>query len=355
MLADLVSEKYFAALSDWLLWLVAIGSIPILVYGADRAVGGAVRLAAALGMSKIIIGATVVSLGTTSPECFVSVTAAFEGKPGLALANGVGSIICDTALIFGLCCCIKRLPKDKFILKRHGWLQLGAGALLVAVVVVLAVARGGITGVVIPRPVGVAFVVLLGVYLYLSVRWAKAHPQVIRQEAQAAPKPAHRIRRAMGNLGMIIVGLAAVVFGANMLVGSVSRLCLRYHVPPNVMGVTLVAFGTSLPELVTAIVAIVRGHPELLVGNVIGADILNVLFVIGASASAVPLRVPEEFFFIHLPVMMVALVLLRLFIFHRGETFRRWHGVPLLLVFAGYYAALLALVMAGKLEYTPMH
>ena len=256
MLADIISERYFAALSDWLLWLVAIGSIPVLVYGADRAVGGAVRLAAALGMSKVIIGATVVSLGTTSPECFVSVTAAFEGKPGLALANGVGSIICDTALIFGLGCCITRLPKDKFILKRHGWLQLGAGGLLVVVITALAIAKGGITGVVIPRLVGVAFVVLLGVYLYLSVRWAKRHPQLLSPEVQAEAKAKRRAGPAMRNLAVVGVGLAAVVFGANMLVGSVSQLCLRYHVPPNVMGVTLVAFGTSLPELVTAIAAI---------------------------------------------------------------------------------------------------
>jgi cation:H+ antiporter len=137
MLADLIPESFFRSLeadSSWVLWLLALGAMGVLVFGADRTVTAAVRLASALGMSKVIIGATVVSLGTTSPEAFTSVTAAFQGRPGLALGNGVGSIICDTALVFGSCCLLRRLPLNRFVLNRHGWLQLGAGTLLTIVV-----------------------------------------------------------------------------------------------------------------------------------------------------------------------------------------------------------------------------
>ena len=153
---------------------------------------------------------------------------------------------------------------------------------------------------------------------------------------------------------VLAMGLVMVIGGAQVMVGSVGELCGRYGVPPDVLAVTLVAFGTSLPELATAIASIVKGHPELLVGNIIGADILNVLFVIGASATAVPLEVPAAFFYLHLPVMMVALVLFRLFVFGRGGRFRRWEGIPLLAVFGGYYAILLILVITGVLEYSPL-
>jgi cation:H+ antiporter len=312
----------------------------------------AVRLAKAIGMSTVIIGATVVSLGTTSPEAFVSVTAAIKGNGGLSLGNGVGSIICDTALIFGLCCCIVRLPKDRFILRRHGWLQLGSGVLLAVVLLTLAWINGGFTGVVIPRFVGVIFLALLVGYMWISVRWARQHPtELSEHEQQVADTPtgAAIVGRSVIEL---IVGLALVLVGSNVLIGSVEVLAIRVGVPPNILAVTLVAFGTSLPELVTGITSIVKGHPELLIGNVIGADILNVLFVVGASAAAVPLHVPIEFYYLHIPVMLLALVLLRTFIWAKGPTFRRGQGIWLLLVFLGYYAIMLTMVLTGYLQYS---
>jgi len=336
MTAALISQEFFHGFqqSEPMLWLMAVGGIAMLVFGADRTVTSAAKLASVLGMSKVLIGATVVSLGTTSPEAAVSVNAAFKGDPGLALGNGVGSIICDTALIFGLACCLVRLPKDRFVLSRHGWLQFGAGALLTAVLLGLWALAGDISNVVIPRGVGVVFLLLLVVYLYLSVRWARQHPEIIPQEAKEKIKEDHKPLRALGNLLLLIAGLALVVFGSEVLVGSVRVICQKHQVPEAVIAVTFVAFGTSLPELATAITAIVRGHPELLVGNVIGADILNVLFVVGASATAVPLKVDPVFFYFLLPVMMAVLILLRVFIFSRGDVFRRWQGVPLLAVYA---------------------
>ncbi len=342
-LASLVPEAFFQTRVEVLLWLIAVGAIAVLVFGAHYAVSAAVKLAKTLGMSPVLIGATVVSLGTTSPEAVVSVRAAIGGDPGLAMGNGIGSIICDTALIFGLCCLMTRLPLDRFVLSRHGWLQLGSGVLLTACALGFWAASGDINKVFLPQWVGIAFLGLLVGYLYLSMRWARQHPELVPKDARdASVSFNHRLRQGLVNLAVLAIGLGMVVGASDMLVGSIDEICQRHDVPEAVLAVTLVAFGTSLPELVTAIAAISKGHPELLVGNIIGADILNVLFVIGASATATPdgLHVEPMFFYLLLPAMMIVLLLLRGYIFLSGTTFKRWQGVPLLIVYIAFIVVL---------------
>lgn len=345
MIASLVPDAVFTNIPyTWVLWIIAVAGIGLLVVGADRAVSSAVRLAAVLGLSPVIIGATVVSLGTTTPETVVSVRAALGGDPELSLGNGVGSIICDTALIFGLGAVLTRLPLDRFILRRHGWLQFGAGALLTVVALLLWLVAGSIDRVVIPRWIGATFVALLVGYLYISVRWARQHPEIVLAEVPAGesgkPRDRAAVAGALVSLLILAAGLALVVLGSDLLIGSVREISLRYQVPKAVLAVTLVAFGTSVPELATAIVSIVKGHAELLVGNIIGADILNVLFVIGLSAAAVPLQVTPVFYQLLLPVMMLVLLMFRVFIHTSSRTFARWHGVPLLLVYAAFIVVL---------------
>ena len=342
MMAELIAPEFFEHLgsqSELLLWLLSAVSMAMLVYGADRAVTAAASLAAAAGLSKVVIGATVVSLGTTSPEAAVSVGAAMHGNPGLALGNGVGSIICDTALIFGLCCCLVRLPKDRFILNRHGWVQFGCGALLVATSLGLWAFSGDINAVQIPRAVGFVFLALLVGYLVMCVRWSAEREVVVAHggsRMHAAGRPPVPAQRKLLCLLLLVAGLALVVCGSELLIGSMKDICRRHRVPPAVMAVTFVALGTSLPELVTAVTAIRKGHADLLVGNIIGADILNVLFVIGASAAATPLKVEPVFFTLLLPTMMVVLVLLRFYGLSREDRFKRWHGVPLLAVYVAF-------------------
>lgn len=336
VLANLVPESFFQGIpveSNWLLWVMLFGAIPPLVFGADLAVSGAVRLARSLGMSKVIVGATIVSLGTTSPETFTSVTAALSGEQGagLALGNAVGSVICNTALVFGLCCVLRPLPMNRFVLYRHGVLKVGSGLLLTATVLILAAVHGSFTGVVLHRWIGVGLLVLLAGYLYISVVWARQHPEILPDEAdvQVDPKSAGGVAGVSGL--KVLAGLALVIAGSNVMVGSVLELAQnRYGVDPDLLAVTVVAFGTSLPELVTAVTAVRRGHGDLAVGNVIGADILNILFVVGASATAVPLKVPIAFFQLHLPMMMLAMGLMAAFIYTNKTTFKRWQGLPLL-------------------------
>ncbi len=346
LLAGLLPETLYAPpRSEIWLWLYAIVSIVVLIVGADRAVSAAARLAKSLGMSAVLIGATVVSLGTTTPEAVVSLQAAIDGNPGLALGNSVGSIICNMALIFGLACLLTRLPLNRNVIRTQAWLQFGAGALLTGVVVVL----GGLAGwdmssIYIPRIVGVAFLVLLVVYLVASARRMKRHPVLIAKQAAVAVQGHRRARRVPILLGTMAFGLAMIVLGSDLLIGSVSEIATRHHMPTAILAVTLVALGTSLPELATAIASILKGHPDLLVGNVIGANILNVLFVVGIAITAAPdpLQVQPIFCQFLLPVMLLVLMCMALYVSGKNKTFRRWQGVPLLAIYVAFIVVLVA-------------
>ncbi len=333
-LAGILPAAFYNDQQTWALWIVFLVALAALVWGAERTVSSAVRLARRLGMSKVIVGATVVSLGTTSPEACVSVVAAIRGNPGLALGNAVGSIIVDTALIFGLCCVIRRLPLDRFILNRHGWIQLGAGLLLAGICYGLLIHGGGALPVVLPRYVGVFFLLLLAGYMYISVVWARRHPAEAIEGVDEVTHGQETSSSPWLTLLGLLIGLGVVVVSSEVVVGAAEVICRRANVPESVLAVTLVAFGTSLPELATAVAALLKGHEELTIGNIVGADILNVLFVAGAASAAAPLQVDASFFRLHLPVMVAALVIFRLYILFGKDRFHRWQGVPLLALYA---------------------
>lgn len=316
----------------WLLLIIIVASILVLSKGADWMVDGVVSLAERTGLPKIVIGATIVSLGTTMPETFVSVMAAMSGDPGLALGNGVGSIIADTGLIFGLSVIIAPIPINRYILHRAGWWQVGAATLLVAISVG---AFFLLPNPVLGRGVGITLLLLLGVYLYMSYRWAtdgQSPDHSVEDLHQASP------RSVPISLLLIGVGIGFVILGAKLLIPSVSEFAIRVGVPNDVVAATMVAFGTSLPELITAITAIRKGHPEITLGNVIGADVLNCLFVIGAAATAVPLAIPTNFYLFHFPAMLIILWSMRVFVSinHSATHFKRWQGVVLLSIYVIY-------------------
>jgi len=318
-------------------------SILLLTKGADWMIEGVVSLASRTGLPKIVIGATIVSLGTTMPEAFVSVMAAWMGNPGLALGNGVGSIIADTGLIFGLACLISRIPMNRFILNRTGWVQVGAATLLVVIALILLMAMDGKP--VLGRWVGVVFLLLLGLYLYVTYSWAK------QGSAEAVHIDEITCSQQMGWIKcwiMVIGGLLLVIIAARLLIPAASEIAYRIGVPEDVIAATMVALGTSLPELMTAFAAIRRGHPEIMVGNVVGADVLNCLFVIGAAAVAKPLAVPSNFFLFHFPAMLLILYPFRLFIFiNKDGYFKRWQGGWMLGVYATYIVLQYAFNLGG--------
>lgn len=341
----LIPEAWFVGLPQWALLGITAVAILVLVKGSDWLVDGASGLAYRFGISKVIVGATVVSLGTTSPECAVSVMAAWSGEPGLALGNAIGSIIADSGLIFGLGCLFATLPADRYVLQRQGWVQFLAGWLLALLVYGSWWFLGDAAS--IGRWAGLLFLALLVGYMLQSIRWSRRHregePFQMDEEADAERK---RHQSFALLLVLLVLGLVLVIAASRGMVLSVTELAeVHWHVPKVVIAATLVALGTSLPELVIGLTSIRKGHAEILVGNVIGADILNVLFVVGASAAAAPLpvieteaRVPHIALLVHIPTMLLILVLFRLFIHSatRRGNFRRWYGIPLVGIYALY-------------------
>ena len=334
-------EKYFIEELPWdqtpvLAWialLVAIAvSLFVLAKSADWLVTQAVTLSDRSGLPKMVIGATVVSLGTTTPEAAISVLAAIKGRPELALGNAVGSVICDTGLILGIAALIAPLPPNKRIVNRQGWVQLGAGILLVLVCFpwlapVQVFAQGGR----MLQVTGFVFLFLLAVYLWKSVQWAQLDKDAVTTEEVESDENASTIVLVI----KLIAAIALVVLASDILIPLVEEAALRMSVPPGVIAATLVAFGTSLPELVTAISAARRGHGDLAVGNIIGADILNVLFVSGAAAAVTSqgLTAGPEFFRIFFPGMLFVLIVFRIGILRSKAELKRSFGFVLLGVY----------------------
>ncbi|MDE0317800.1 MAG: sodium:calcium antiporter [Candidatus Poribacteria bacterium] len=339
-------EQLIGGLPSVVLFLIIAVMLYTLGKGADWLVDEAVLLSTQWGLGKAVIGATIVSVGTTTPEAAVSVFSALQGKPGLALGNAVGSIICDTGLILGLASLIAPLSFNRQLASRLSNVQVSAGILLVLACIpwsspMAVFKQGGV----LPQFMGFVFVVLLGLYIWQSIRWA----------GSTTPDPEDQEKASSGGsstfltLLKLIGSIAIVVISAQILIPTVSVLAIRFKVPESIISLTLVAFGTSLPELVTAITAVRRGHGELAVGNIIGADILNVLFVAGVSAAATKggLIAEAHFFQFAFPAMLFILLVFRFGIFVSGSQLKRPFGVVLVAVW------LVVIILSGVLGIDP--
>lgn len=337
--------EHFYLQAHWSILLASIvAALLILGKAADILVDQAVEFSEALRIPTVVVGATIVSLGTTAPEAAVSVLAAIKGDPDLALGNAVGSVIADTGLILGLACLIAPLRLDPKIVNRQGWLQLGAGVLLVALCTPWTNLHGMFSdGGRLAQSSGFLLLALLVMYLYVSVRWAR-EPRTESdavEEARHGPVPLTLLK--------LVAALALVVLSADVVIPGVEEAATRASIPESVIAATLVAFGTSLPELVTAVTAARRGQGELAVGNVIGADILNVLFVAGASAAVTRegLHAASTFFEVLFPAMLFILVVFRVGVFVSREALRRGFGYVLLGAYLVYLVAGYLLLPGG--------
>lgn len=336
---DAIGELARLTKADWLefkirnvhillLLLIVVVCLFALGKGADWLVDEAVVLSTQWGLGKAVIGATIVSIGTTTPEAAVSVLSAIQGEPGLALGNAVGSIICDTGLILGLASLIAPLSFNRELASRLSNVQVSAGILMVlACFPWSSPAKVFTQGGTLHQYIGIVFVILLGLYIWQSIRWAGA----ITPESENDEETEHEGSNPYVTLLKLIGSIAIVVVSAQILIPTVKTLAIRFNVPEEIVAATLVAFGTSLPELVTAITAVRRGHGELAVGNIIGADILNVLFVAGVSAAATPigLQASGKFFQFLFPAMVIILIVFRIGIFVSGSQLKRPFGVVL--------------------------
>ncbi len=302
--------------------------------GADMVVEESVALSLSWGVPKVIVGSTIVSLGTTLPEASVSVMAAVNGTSGLALGNAVGSIIADTALILGMSILIGLIPVKSKDIKKQANIQVSA-VILLAIASLLYIKSAN--GARITQWMGFVFVALLITYIIHSIRSSRASNMESKAD-QSAESNVETKQNPLKSFIILAVGIFLIIVSSKILIPAIQIVAVRMGIPEAVIGATLVAFGTSLPELITAVTAVRKGHGDLAIGNVIGADILNVLFVVGASASVTPsgLEVPNSFLLIQIPFMLAAVLLLRLAIKKSEENISKIFGYILLTLYVVY-------------------
>jgi cation:H+ antiporter len=289
--------------------LIGIGFV-LLVKGSDYFVIAAAGIARRVGVSELVIGLTLVSMSTTLPEFMASTTASFMGSSGIAVGNAVGSDITNIALILGTCMVIKGYTVERDVLKRYGLTLLGV-CLLFCVFVFNGISRieGGI------------LLGILPVYIWTTFKGNHMKPE--------DPVP----QESVAKLALAFVaGLAAVFVGARFLVNSSMDLAEQLHILESAIGSTMVALGTSLPEFAVSVRAVTRGHGQISVGNILGANTLNILWVTGVSALIRPLTLDSNLMYFNTPVMVGVTVLLLVFM-RMGYKLRRWQGIVFLMFY----------------------
>lgn len=301
--------------------LFVVGLILICI-GGDRLVDAAVAIAKKLGIPQIVVGATIVSLGTTLPEILVSTTAAFDGSAAIAAGNAFGSIICNTALIAGLTQTIR--PSQKVEFAAMAWRSAFYFVTLICMNV-----YGYVTGA-FNRPAGIVLLLLFALYAYLNIKRSSA------EGGQEEEKGEEGQEVSLPKQILILAVCAALLYvGANLLVDNGIFIAEAIGVPQRVIAVTFIALGTSLPELVTSIMSLVKGYGNVGLGNVIGANILNMLLVIGIPAAVAGIPLESSTLTIDMPLALLVMAVLLVPILIRKKS-SRLQGAALLGIYTAY-------------------
>lgn len=300
--------------------LVLVLGFVLLLKGADYFVEGSSSLARLLRVPSAVIGLTLVAMGTSAPEAAVSISASLSGNNAIALSNVLGSNLFNLLVVLGVCALLKPVPVEETFLRRHLPLTAFATALL------LFFCRDQF----LSRWEGLCFLTLLALYLISTVREALASPA---QPPEEEPLPLWK------SALFVAGGLAAVVWGGDLVVDNASALATALGVSQNVIGLTIVAMGTSLPELVTSITAAHKGDSSLALGNVIGSNLFNILFILGASCTLSPLSVLTESW-TDLALMLGTTLLAWLYC-RSKKSVSRWEGGSLAAIYAVYLCTLL--------------
>ena len=312
--------------------LLFLLGLVLLIKGGDWFVDGATVIARKFHLPDILIGATVVSIGTTLPEVMVSATSAVGGHGEIAYGNAIGSIICNTALIAAITITFKPAKVDRDTMKLPVIFFFIASVLYCLVAYLLGYFYWW---------VGAILLAIFVVYMFLSVRKALKTPQIREDD----PAEGVSNKQFIKSIILLVVGAALIAIGADLLVDNGIIIAEALGVPEAVIALTFIAIGTSLPELVTAITSLVKGHGSLSLGNIIGANIFNLVLVSGLSTVLSPFPVPNNnqiwginsSLVIDLPIMMLVMVLLTIPSLIRGKL-SRWQGIVLLTIYAGFCA-----------------
>ena len=312
-----------------LLFLVGFG---LLIKGGDWFVDGSVGIARRFHLPELLIGATIVSIGTTLPEVMVSSQAAMGGNAGISYGNAIGSIICNASLIAAITISVSpgKVNPKSFALPTAFFF----GAALTYALVAWTAGR-------FQRWMGVAYLAVFVIYMIVSTVQMKKHPELAEEEEEeAGGKP----KTLWQELLLLVVGAVAIAIGARFLVDNGTKIAAALGVPDSVIGLTMVALGTSLPELITAITSLVKGHGSLSLGNVIGANLFNVILVSGTAITISPFAIPAEktiwggvnsSLVIDLPIMLGVMMIMCLPALKKGEL-KRWQGILLLCIYVAF-------------------
>jgi len=305
------------------LLLLGVG---ILYIGAEWLVRGSSRLATSLGISPIVVGLTVVSFGTSAPELVVALIAALNGNPDLAMGNVMGSNLANLGLILGLTALIRPMDVAGRVVTREIPIMLALTILLFPLV-----SDGRIGG-----ADGVVLFVLLVAYLAFVNRFVRTESREVGQvfegfaEATRAPDNGGNLR----HFAFVLAGSVSLVLGGTAIVRSAEFLAASFNIPDVIVGLTIVAVGTSLPELATALVAAIRNEADIAVGNIIGSNIFNIAAILGITAMVTPIDVSPTIVARELPaVLLLSIVVLPLT--RSGLRVHRWEGAVLLASYAG--------------------
>ena len=302
-------------------YLLLVVGFVLLIKGADFFVDGSSALAKRLKVPALIIGMTIVAMGTSLPETSVSVSASLLGKNDLAISNAVGSNIFNLMVVCGICAVLCPMAVSRDTLRKDiPFSVLAAGVLL---------GLGSFTGVV-QRWGGIILLALFAVFLYMMISAAKK----ARESGELSDEDEYKIMPVWKCLLCIVGGGAAIAAGGKLVVDSASDIARAFGMSDNIIGMTVVALGTSLPELVTSIVAARKGEVDMALGNVVGSNIFNILFVLGIAATISPMAYTMQNTVD--AAVLIAMSLLVLLLCAPKKKMLRWHGALMLAVYAGY-------------------
>jgi cation:H+ antiporter len=303
--------------------LYIIGALVILYFGANSLVKGAGSLAERLGVSSLVVGLTVVAFGTSTPELIVSVQATLDGFGGISIGNVIGSNIANIGLILGLSALIFPLKAQMQLIR------FDTPVMIFATLLFLVFFLDNTIG----RIEGMIFLLAITGYAIFNVIKSRQEHQksVIEEFDDSIPKPT---RHWALDVLFIALGLAGLIIGSEILVKNSVDLARLLGLSEAVIGLTIVALGTSTPELATSIVAAVKKQPDIAIGNVIGSNIFNILGILGVASLVKPVNAPDINYVDML--VMIALSLLLLPFIKTGFTLRRWEGALLLVIYVGY-------------------
>ena len=320
--------------------LLFVLGLALLIKGGDWFVDGSVELAHRLHIPELIIGATVVSIGTTLPEVLVSATGAIEGHGGIAYGNAIGSVICNTALISALTFAIRPCKVDGGTFRVPVIFFFAAAAIYAAT----AYTTGYFS-----RWIGILLLAVFAAYMFFTI-WNGKKKGLIGGNAGEAAEGADDAESNKDvplwlSIAKLVLGAACIAVGAKLLVDNGTKIAEMLGVPESVIALTFVALGTSLPELVTAITALIKGHSALSLGNIVGANLFNLVLVSGMATAIRPFSIYElgskmigstpVSLFVDLPVMIFVMAFMTLPALKRGKL-TRVQGIILLCVYAAF-------------------